>query len=264
MRARVPAVTAILLTASIPIAAQETAVRPSNVTRVDIRTREMAMQHHSLGWQYLAAEDFERARDSFSKAIDLIRRIPTAHYGLGKSYMGLKRYTEAIRAYSDCRDAYQEIAAKATVDQMALQQRRQDQMREIEDAMREAQRVRPSAQGSASQQRTMQELSEQMRFLENRLGSGQSINADEAVPPEVFLALGSAYFRSEQMADAEREYREAVKVKPNFGEAWNNLAVVALLDGRATEAEDAIRKAEKAGFRVNPQLKDDIRAANKD
>jgi tetratricopeptide (TPR) repeat protein len=263
MRARVLAVTALLLTASIPIAAQDTTVRPTDITRVDIRTRETALQFHSMGWQYLAAEDFEQARESFSKAIELIRRMPTAHYGLGKSYMGLKRYTDAIRAYSDSRDVYRELAAKATVDQMALQQRRQDQMREIEDAMREAQRVRPSASGSASQQRTMQELNDQLRFLENRLGSGQSISSEEAVPPEVYLALGSAYFRSEQMADAEREYRQAVKVKPNFGEAWNNLAVVALLDGRATEAEDAIRKAEKAGFRVNPQLKDDIKAAKK-
>ena len=263
MRARVLAVTALLMTASISVAAQNTTVRPSDITRVDIRTRETALRQHSLGWQYLAAEDFENARESFTKAIDLIRRIPTAHYGLGKSYMGLKRYTEAIRSFADCRDVYQEIAARTTVDQMALQQRRQDQMREIEDAMRESQRVRGSAQGSASQQRTMQELGEQMRFLENKLGSGQSISSDEAVPPEVFLALGSAYFRSEQMVDAEREYRQAVKVKPNFGEAWNNLAVVALLDGRATEAEDAIRKAEKAGFRVNPQLKDDIKAAKK-
>jgi tetratricopeptide (TPR) repeat protein len=263
MRARVLAVTVLLLTASASIAAQETTVRPSDVTRVDIRTREMALQHHGTGWQYLAAEDFERARESFSKAIELIRRMPTAHYGLGKSYMGLKRYTEAIRAYSDSRDVYQELAARATVDQMALQQRRQDQMREIEDAMREAQRVRPSAAGSSTQQRTMQELGDQLRFLENRLGSGQSISSEEAVPPEVYLALGSAYFRAEQMTDAEREYRHAVKVKPNFGEAWNNLAVVALLDGRATEAEDAIKKAEKAGFRVNPQLKDDIRAAKK-
>jgi Tfp pilus assembly protein PilF len=263
MRTHVLPVAALLLTASLPVVAQDTTVRPSDVNRIDIRTKEMALQHHSMGWQYLAAEDFEQARESFSKAIELIRRMPTAHYGLGKSYMGLKRYTDAIRAYSDSRDVYRELAAKATVDQMALQQRRQDQMREIEDAMREAARVRPSASGSASQQRTMQELSDQLRFLENRLGSGQSISSDEAVPPEVYLALGSAYFRAEQMTDAEREYRQAVKVKPNFGEAWNNLAVVALLDGRAAEADDAIRKAEKAGFRVNPQLKDDIRAAKK-
>jgi tetratricopeptide (TPR) repeat protein len=263
MRTHVLPVAAFLLTASLPVVAQDTTVRPSDVNRIDIRTKEMALQHHSMGWQYLAAEDFEQARESFSKAIELIRRMPTAHYGLGKSYMGLKRYTDAIRAYSDSRDVYRELAAKATVDQMALQQRRQDQMREIEDAMREAARVRPSASGSASQQRTMQELSDQLRFLENRLGSGQSISSDEAVPPEVYLALGSAYFRAEQMTDAEREYRQAVKLKPDFGEAWNNLAVVALLDGRAAEADDAIRKAEKAGFRVNPQLKDDIRAAKK-
>ena len=48
----------------------------------------------------------------------------------------------------------------------------------------------------------MQELNDQLRFLENRLGSGQSISSEEAVPARGALALGSAYFRAEQMADA--------------------------------------------------------------
>ncbi|HXB56039.1 MAG TPA: hypothetical protein VN461_14740 [Vicinamibacteria bacterium] len=41
-----------------------------------------------------------------------------------------------------------------------------------------------------------------------------------------FLALGSAYYRSGALGDAEREYLAGIKVKPGFGEAHNNLAVV--------------------------------------
>ena len=42
------------------------------------------------------------------------------------------------------------------------------------------------------------------------------------------LALGSAYFRTEQFPDAEREYKAAIAVEPKSGEAFNNLAALYL------------------------------------
>ena len=63
------------------------------------------------------------------------------------------------------------------------------------------------------------------------------------------------------MADAEREYRAALAVDPKLGEAHNNLAVVCMLTGRFPDAEQEIKAAEKNGFKVNPQLKEDLKKA---
>lgn len=54
-------------------------------------------------------------------------------------------------------------------------------------------------------------------------------------------------------------YKAALAVDPKFGEAHSNLAVVYLMSGRYEQAEEEVQAAEKAGFRVNPNLKDDIR-----
>ena len=81
-------------------------------------------------------------------------------------------------------------------------------------------------------------------------------------PAWISLALGSAYFRNGAMADAEREYREALKADAKIGEAHNNLAVVCLLTGRYEEAGMEINAAEGAGFKVNPQLKRDLEKAS--
>ena len=75
---------------------------------------------------------------------------------------------------------------------------------------------------------------------------------------EFSLALGSAYFRNGSVADAQREYEAAVKVRPKFGEAHNNLAVVYMLQGKLDAAEQHLKQAEKAGFPVNPRLKEDL------
>ncbi len=82
---------------------------------------------------------------------------------------------------------------------------------------------------------------------------------ENSVPAFVYVALGSAYFRTEQWADAEREFKAAIAVDPRRGEAFNNLAVLYLQTGRYKEADEAVKSAEKAGFKVHPQLKQDIK-----
>jgi len=43
------------------------------------------------------------------------------------------------------------------------------------------------------------------------------------------MALGSAYFRLNDLPNAEKEYKAAIDVDPSFGEAHSNLAVVYLI-----------------------------------
>jgi Flp pilus assembly protein TadD len=90
-----------------------------------------------------------------------------------------------------------------------------------------------------------------------------SLTIDSKAPAFVSLALGSAYFRFGKLEDAEREYKAALEVDPRAGEAHSNLAVVYLETGRYADAERAVVAAEKAGFTVHPQLKQDIDSRKK-
>ncbi|MGH9385655.1 MAG: tetratricopeptide repeat protein, partial [Vicinamibacterales bacterium] len=104
---------------------------------------------------------------------------------------------------------------------------------------------------------------EQRRQLQDLVSRGDNVTIEAGVPAWVSLSLGSAYFRSGKLADAEREYKEAIATDNRSGEAHNNLAVVFLETGRLAEAEASVRAARKAGFRVNPQLEQDIRDRQK-
>jgi len=77
-------------------------------------------------------------------------------------------------------------------------------------------------------------------------------------PAELSLALGSAYFRSGDLIAAEREWKQALAVNGRLGEAHNNLAALYAMTGRKAEAQQSVKNAERAGFRVNPNLKTDI------
>jgi Flp pilus assembly protein TadD len=78
----------------------------------------------------------------------------------------------------------------------------------------------------------------------------------------VLLAIGSAHFRNGDREAAEAQWLAAVDANPKLGEAHNNLAVIYLQKGQKADAENAVKLAEKNGFKVNPQLKEDIRRLN--
>jgi Tfp pilus assembly protein PilF len=231
-------------------------VLPVRAQIVSDQARREALQFYRAGQEFLSSEGFEKAAESFRKAIDKDPLLALAHYGLGQSYMGLRRYASASVAFTDCRDTYARLAGMALSDSVSANQRREDEIREIRDSIRMFRSTRVKTANPSDTNPYVLQLESRLRDLEKQRQSG----VETTKPPgEVSLALGSAYFRNNQLAEAEREWRVAIETKPNLGEAHNNLAVVYMLTMRKKEAENAVREAERAGFRVNPQLKEDIR-----
>lgn len=222
-----------------------------------VRDQKLAWAHYQTGLQLLSAEAWEAAEREFLEAIELDPSLALAHYGLGKAYMGMKNYRRAVGALTTCRDLYRAHAGNQLVSQLERNQRRQEQIFELRQSIREQQSGRQTQQT----RRAITLLQEQIVELERQLRRGGSIEADLEVPAFVSLALGSAHFRAGSMADAEREYVAAIGANPAMGEAHNNLAVVYMLTKRLEGAEREIKLAEKTGFRVHPQLKEDLKAA---
>jgi len=221
----------------------------------DEKSRRDAVVHYRAGQELLAAERFEQAAGQFQKAIDKDPLFALAHYGLGQAYMGLRRYTSAVVAYRGCRDAYQKLAALALSDRIAVERQRDDEIRELRESIRlfESGKVKSASTVTAN----VTKLEARLRELEHM----RQRDIDPAKPPaEVSLALGSAYFRNGQLEDAEREWKVAIGTNSSLGEAHNNLAVVYMMSGRFDEAEESIQAAERAGFRVNPQFKQDLKS----
>lgn len=218
--------------------------------------RRQAIEHHRRGQELLFAERFVEAEKEFSTAISLDPLLTLAHYGLGQSRMALKRYAAAVQAFIGCRDAYARLAALRQGDAIASDRRMDDEMRELRESVI---RVRTGQIKGATEANLIQleKRLEELETMRRSRGAGRL-----QTPAEVSLALGSAYYRNDKPQDAEREWLAAIKVNGKLGEAHNNLAVLYLTSGRKKEAEESIKAAERARFRVNPQLKEDIRRMN--
>ena len=80
------------------------------------------------------------------------------------------------------------------------------------------------------------------------IGSRQAISAFRKIGYEIDRQKGSHMIL----------FRAAT---PKLGEAHNNLAVVLMLTKRYPEATEELKAAEAAGFKVNPQFKEDLKKA---
>ena len=244
-----------LITAAILIAFAAT-LAAAQPTREHLE----AMRHLRLGQENLRAEHWDKAETEFRAAIKLDPLLELAHYGLGQADMAMRRFDEAVLAFVNCRDAFHQLASNAATGKLRDEQRVLEQIQQLEDQKAQLQSKSYTA-GSSMQANAIVRIDSMIGELRAR--RYQNVDGRQPETPTwISVALGSAYFRSGSLGDAEREYLETLKADPKLGEAHNNLAVVYMLTGRYPEADVEIKAAEKAGFRVNPQLKEDLKKAS--
>jgi tetratricopeptide (TPR) repeat protein len=221
--------------------------------------RQRALTAYRLGFENMRAEAFDEAAQAFEAATQIDPTFEMAHYMLGRANMLRKRFVEAVDALTKAQRLYRLQSGRQFENAQEAQRYRRDSITEIDEYLRQLQTGRQTAQ-TAEQIRL---LTERKRQLLETISRGNNMTLQLVVPSYVSLSLGSAYFRTGNLAEAEKAYLDAIAADPKAGEAHNNLAVVYLETGRLDEAEKAIRAAEQAGIKVHPQLKADIAARRK-
>ena len=217
------------------------------------RTRAVAQSR--LGWEEMRLERWAEAAQAFRRAIDIDATYEYAYYGLGRAQLALKRYVEAIAALEKCAGLYRGQAGRQFSNAQDAQRYRRDRVMEIDEQIRLLQ-TGPQTMQTQDLIRQFQNL---RRDVQERIDRGNNMTVEISVPAFVSLSLGSAYFRAGRLDEAEREYKATVASDPKSGEAFSNLAVVYLQKERFREAQQALDSAKRTGFKINPQLEQEIK-----
>jgi pentatricopeptide repeat protein len=75
------------------------------------------------------------------------------------------------------------------------------------------------------------------------------------VPALYHFWHGNILFMLKQPAEAEAQYRSAIRTDPDFGETYNNLINLLFMGGRVDEAREILTQAEARKAKVHPELK---------
>lgn len=223
--------------------------------------RQRAQTHLRNGQDLMRSEHYEDAATELQKAVKLDPLLMMAHYNLGQSYMALKRYPDAVNAYRECEDAVSRLGGLDLAAREERDRENRDEIQELKSLSRtlesEASRQAGPGNEGAMTDAQMVKIDERIRLLESMRLKGQEVTR---VPPEVYVGLGSAHFRQNHLPEAEAAYSKAVAGNNKLGAAHNNLAVIYVLSARYPQAHASIQAAEKAGFKVDPRLKADLKS----
>ena len=221
--------------------------------------RLQAVEHYEKGRDLMSSERFEEAVAEFKAAIQLDPLFTLAYYRKGQAHMTLKEYAQAEQAFIGCRQAHENLAGLQLSNSEEAERRREDEIEQLENE----QRLMESGQLKGTRSASKRNTEMRGRISELQRNRRKGVQEAPAVPAELFVSLGSAYFRQGKMDLAEREWKTAAIANPKLGEAHNNLAALYLMSAKPVEAEKELRLAEKAGYAVHPRLKDDIEKARK-
>ena len=119
--------------------------------------------------------------------------------------MATKRYPLAVQAYISCRDAHNASIARDVQNDLLAERRLEDQIQALEE---ERVLLNTGRDKTDDLWRRARPRSTALRICA-RAGITDAKTVPE-IPSWISLALGSAYFRTGAMADAEREYRAAL------------------------------------------------------
>ena len=209
--------------------------------------RHKAMDHYKKGEDRLRDEKWEQAAEEFRSAVALHPPFVLAHYGLGQALMALRRFPDAVQAFSASRDAFYKVSALKAADRM----RAADVSQQMVDEYR-------NLTGIDGRGNTAKGVTNRLNVLRDLEQAKRLDDGNPEPPAEISLALAGAWFRQGNLEEAEKENRNALKSRPDYGQAHNNLAVICMMTGRFPEARAAVEKAEKSGFAVNPKLKEEL------
>ena len=215
----------------------------------DDQRRLDGLRLYREGQDLMSRERFDLAVEAFTKAIEKDPLLTYAHYQRGQAYMALQRFASAIASYEGCVAAMRTLHDLEGSHRFEVERQRDDEIRELRHEVNASLAIGDAKRAA---------LEGRLHDLENQRSS---MGGPFRPPGEVLLALGSAHFRNGDVAEAEAQWKAALAADPKLGQAHNNLAVIYMSAHRWDDAEREIRLAEKSGFRVNPQFKEDLKRA---
>jgi tetratricopeptide (TPR) repeat protein len=235
----------------------------------DLRT---AINQSDRGMAVLAKGNTTKAREAFEKALALVPDLPQAHLGLGHVAMQEKRFDVALTEFKAAEAGFvtmSSVTLQLEADRYARSrdelQRLRTELTQLDNQARQNQ-VQDVADSQTPTGLSGGQIERERAQYQSRIQALEAMNPPSAgtvrpAPAEVFFFEGNALFNLKRTPEAIAAWEEALKRDAKQPLAENNLAVAYWMTGRLNEARAAVQRAERLGFRVNPNFRADLEKA---
>src|SRR5438132_1547509 len=178
------------------------------------------------GDDFFDAGEYEKAIESYKKAVGLQPKYPEAYLNLGNAYFNLARYDEAIAAYKKSVELKPDWAEP--YNKLGDAYLKQERMTEAVEALQQAIHLDPK---NSEPRNSLSQI-----YFDQGVAAYNAGKYTEAVAAyqqavsiksdygEAHNNLGDAYRRLDKLTEATAAYKLAIHFKPNWVEPYRNLS----------------------------------------
>jgi tetratricopeptide (TPR) repeat protein len=220
---------------------------------------KMANKDFLKGKEYFLKGNYKKSEKELKKCIETMPEHVEAHFYLSQVLYKKEEFQKALEHIEKAKENFELMADlfAYAYQQYILQLREQE---DTLDSQISELREKLSRTSDAD---TIRGLEAQISSLEQK--SGTIINRQtgpvppsESMPANYFYFHGNIFFMLKKYQEAFREYLETIKINPQHGNAYNNLANLYHMGKEYQKALDCLNQAEANGAEINPKLKKTI------
>lgn len=217
---------------------------------------KMANKIFLKGKEYFLKENYKKSEKELKKCIEAMPEHVEAHFYLSQVLYKKEDFQKALEHIEKAKTNYKLMADLFDY----AHQERIFQLREQVDIIDSNISILQDKRSKTTNPDTIRTLDAEITSLEQQIGIVRSKLTDfvppsESIPSDYFYFHGNILFRLIKYQEAFREYLEAIKINPQHGNAYNNLANLYHMGKEYQKALDCLNQAEANGAEINPKLK---------
>lgn len=211
------------------------------------------------GEQLFSDGKFNKAKESFTDCLEKFPQYATADYYLGRVCYDEGDYLKALEHIEIAKKNYKVLADIEVSTKLEYLDRLREEKMAAEETLRDIQKKTQalnakSGSGQTGEfdkqifmaQKTLDEINQRMK---------EPIPQASEIPADFFYVHGNILFKIKKYKESLDEYLEAIRINPQHGNAYINIANLNFMAKRYEKALFYLEKAESCGAPVNPEFR---------
>ena len=217
---------------------------------------KMSVKNFEKGKQQFHKGDYKKAEKELKKCLKVFSQHTQAHFYLSHIFYKKGDFPQALEHIEEAKAnfefmnrmyifAYEDYTSNLRKQRDECQAKMLNYKDKLSITTDQAQR--------STYEQAIHSLESEISTIDSRLT--EPLPPVKQTPADYFYFHGNIFFKLKEYQEAYAQYLEAIKINPQHGNAYNNLANLYYMGKQYQKASDCLNKAEANGAKINPELK---------
>lgn len=217
---------------------------------------KMSVKHFEKGKEHYHKGDYKKAEKELQKCLEVFPKHNQAHFYLSSILYSKKKFSKALDHIEEAKINFEfmnQMYVLAFNDYIfKLREQREECQKKISE-YQDKLAVTTDREEKQTFENAVASYENELRTIDSRLT--EPLPQIKEIPADYYYLHGNIFFKSGKLKEAYNQYIEAVRIDPQHGNAFNNLANLYFMSKQYQQALDCLNMAEVNGVKINPEFK---------